>query len=36
MVSNDSRYVQSGLSKLVDLIRLTPQAVLVDFQIDVV
>ena len=35
MLSNDSRYEQSALSKLVDLIRFTPQANLVDFQIDV-
>ncbi len=34
MVSNDARYVEGALSKLVDLIRLVPQVSLIDFQID--
>lgn len=34
MVSNDSRYVQGALSKLVDFVRLVPQVSLIDFQID--
>ena len=34
MVSNDSRYVQGALSKLVDFIQLVPQVSLIDFQID--
>lgn len=34
MVSNDSRYVEGALSKLVDFIRSVPQADLVDYQID--
>jgi hypothetical protein len=34
MVSNDSRYVQGALSKLVDFVRTVPQADLVDYQID--
>ena len=34
MVSNDSRYVEGALSKLVDFIRMTPNVSLVDFQID--
>ena len=34
MVSNDKRYVEGALSKLVDFIRLAPQASLIDFQID--
>jgi uncharacterized protein YlxP (DUF503 family) len=34
MVSNDSRYVEGALSKLVDFIRTVPQASLVDYQID--
>ena len=34
MVSNDSRYVEGALSKLVDLVRLTPQVSLIDFKID--
>jgi uncharacterized protein len=34
MVSNDSRYVESALSKLVDFVRLTPNVSLIDFQID--
>ena len=35
MVSNDSRYVEGALSKLVDFVRTVPQVELVDFQIDV-
>jgi len=34
MVSNDSRYVESALSKLVDFIRIIPQLSLIDYQID--
>ena len=34
MVSNDARYVEGGLSKLVDFIRTVPQADLIDYQID--
>jgi len=34
MVSNDARYVEGGLSKLVDFIRKNPRASLVDYQID--
>jgi uncharacterized protein YlxP (DUF503 family) len=34
MVGNDKAYVEGGLSKLVDLVRLTPTVSLVDFQID--
>ena len=34
MVSNDSRYVESGLSKLVDFVRMVPQISLIDYQID--
>ena len=34
MVSNDSRYVQSALSKLVDFVRSVPQVDLMDYQID--
>ena len=34
MVSNDSRYVEGALSKLVDFVRLNPAAVLEDYQID--
>jgi uncharacterized protein YlxP (DUF503 family) len=34
MVSNDARYVESQLSKLVDFVRLNPQASLMDYQID--
>jgi uncharacterized protein YlxP (DUF503 family) len=36
MVSNDRRYVEGGLSKLLDLIRMVPQVSLVDYQIDFV
>jgi len=34
MVANDRRYVEGGLSKLVDFVRAVPQASLIDFQID--
>ena len=34
MVSNDSRYVEGALSKLVDFIRTVPQATLMDYQIE--
>jgi hypothetical protein len=34
MVSNDSRYVEGGLSKLVDFVRAVPQVSLIDYQID--
>ncbi len=34
MVSNDSRYVEGALSKLVDFIRTVPQAGLIDYQIE--
>jgi uncharacterized protein YlxP (DUF503 family) len=34
MVSNDKRYVEGALSKLVDFIRLAPQASLIDYQIE--
>jgi len=34
MVSNDSRYVQSALSKLVDFVRMAPKVSLVDYQIE--
>ncbi len=34
MVSNDARYVQGALSKIVDYVRNDPSASLTDFQID--
>ncbi|MCC6239914.1 MAG: DUF503 domain-containing protein [Phycisphaerales bacterium] len=34
MVSNDRRYVEGGLSKLVDLVRATVDVVLQDYKID--
>ena len=34
MVSNDKRYVEGALSKLVDYVRLDPAAVLQDYQIE--
>jgi hypothetical protein len=34
MVSNDSRYVEGALSKLVDFVRLNPAASLDDYQIE--
>ena len=32
MVSNDKRYVEGALSKLVDLVRSVPQVSLIDYQ----
>ena len=34
MVSNDKRYVEGGLSKLVDFVKMTGNVVVVDYQID--
>ena len=34
MVSNDSRYVEGALSKLVDFVKIVPQVSLIDYQID--
>ena len=34
MVSNDSKYVEGALSKLVDFVRSVPQVDLIDYQID--
>jgi uncharacterized protein YlxP (DUF503 family) len=34
MVSNDRQYVEGGLSKLVDFVRMVPQVSLVDYQIE--
>lgn len=34
MVSNDRRYVESALSKLVDFVKMVPQASLIDYQIE--
>ncbi len=34
MVSNDTRYVQGALNKLVDFVRMVPSVSLVDFQVD--
>jgi len=34
MVANEKNYVESGLSKIVDLIRLVPQVSLLDYQTD--
>jgi len=34
MVSNDSRYVEGALSRLVDFVRSVPQVDLIDYQID--
>ena len=34
MVSNDSRYVEGALSKLVDFVRTVPQVTLMDYQIE--
>jgi hypothetical protein len=36
MVSNDKRYIEGGLSKIVDLVRMTPSVNLTDYQIDFV
>ena len=34
MVSNDARYVEGALSKLVDFVRTVPQISLMDYQIE--
>jgi len=34
MVANDKRYVEGGLSKLVDFVRTVPQVSLTDYQIE--
>jgi uncharacterized protein YlxP (DUF503 family) len=34
MVANDARYVEGGLSKLVDFVRSVPQVSLTDYQIE--
>ena len=34
MVSNDRRYVEGGLSKIVDFVKMVSQADLIDYQID--
>ena len=34
MVSNDKRYVEGGLSKIVDLVCMTPSVSLTDYQIE--
>lgn len=34
MVSNDGRYVEGALSKLVDLVRLNPNVNLLDYRIE--
>ena len=34
MVANDARYVEGGLSKLVDFVRSVPQVSLLDYQIE--
>ena len=34
MVSNDARYVEGALSKLVDFVRTAPQVSLVDYRIE--
>lgn len=34
MVANDSGYVEGGLSKIVDFVRMVPQVVLLDYTID--
>ena len=34
MVANEKQYVEGALSKLVDLVRMTPQVTLQDFQIE--
>jgi len=36
MVANDKQYVEGGLSKLVDLVRMTASVSLIDYQIDFV
>ena len=34
MIANEKQYVEGALSKLVDLVRMTPQVTLQDFQIE--
>lgn len=34
MVSNDKRYVEGGLSKIVDMVRMNPGVNLLDYQIE--
>jgi uncharacterized protein YlxP (DUF503 family) len=34
MVSNDKRYVEGGLAKLVDYVKMNSSAVLLDYKID--
>ena len=34
MVANDTRYVQGGLSRIVDFVRTVPQVNLLDYQLD--
>jgi uncharacterized protein YlxP (DUF503 family) len=34
MVANDRSYVEGGLSKLVDFVRMVPQVDLIDYQIE--
>jgi len=34
MVSNDARYVEGALTKLVDFVRAVPQVTLLDYQIE--
>jgi len=34
MVSNDKRYVEGGLSKIVDMVRANGDCILLDFQIE--
>jgi uncharacterized protein YlxP (DUF503 family) len=36
MVANDKQYVEGGLSKLVDLVKMTANVSLIDYQIDFV
>ncbi len=33
MVSNDSRYVEGALSKLVDFVQMVPQVSLIDYRL---
>jgi uncharacterized protein len=34
MVANDKAYVEGGLSRIVDLVRMVPQANLLDYQVE--
>jgi uncharacterized protein YlxP (DUF503 family) len=36
MVSNDKRYVEGGLSKIVDMVKMNPGTNLVDYQIEMI